>query len=241
MPENVREVTEQHHAFYEVLPYYIVLDRRPHGAAATNRRIQAGFDVDVYGIRSSPEPEPSRDDAWVYAALQNVVETILAHASDLCSIEVIPFGPTIILDSKRHLQPEAMLRISITHGRGLDQPAGAREGRALREIEEQLHALGVSPGGAGLSVGLDQTEFLYDGDSHWPRDCFLTPSPRAAQIARVSLTHSSIVVNNGIVPRGCITTRSPTKSEGISRRRNRSGGYAAVPARTPEVRPPRGE
>jgi hypothetical protein len=39
-----------------------------------------------------------------------------------------------------------MLRIRITHGRGLDQPAGAPEERALKEIQEQLHVLGVKPG-----------------------------------------------------------------------------------------------
>jgi len=41
MSENVREVIEQHHAFYEVIPYYVELEERPHGATAAWRRIQA--------------------------------------------------------------------------------------------------------------------------------------------------------------------------------------------------------
>jgi hypothetical protein len=146
MSENVRAVIERHHGFYEVIPYYILLEERPHGAKATPRRIQAGYDIDVYGIKSSLEPEAASDYALIYAALQGVVETIVPHTSDACLIEVIPFGSTVILDTGRHLQPEGMLRIRITHGRGLDQPAGAPEERALKEIQEQLHVLGVKLG-----------------------------------------------------------------------------------------------
>jgi len=145
MSENVREVIEQHHAFYEVLPYYIELEQRPQGALATTRRIQAGFDVDVYGIKSSLEPEAAHDYELVYATLRSVVQTILPHITDFCSIEVIPFGSSVILDTRRHLRPEGMLRIRITHGRGLDQPAAALEERALKEVEEQLQILGVKP------------------------------------------------------------------------------------------------
>jgi hypothetical protein len=146
MSENVREVIEQRHAFYEVVPYYVMLEEHPHGAKAASRRIQAGFDIDVYGIKSSLEPEPSPDYVQVYAALHKVAETILSHANDHCSIEVIPFPSTVILDTRRNLQPEDMLSVRITHTRGLDQPAGASEERALKVIEEQLQVLGVSFG-----------------------------------------------------------------------------------------------
>jgi len=143
MSENLREVIEQRHAFYEVVPYYVVLEEHPHGAKAARRRIQAGSDINVYGIKSSPEPEPSPDYALVYAALHKVARTILSHTNDHCSIEVIPFPSTVILDTRRHLQAQDMLRIRITHTRGLDQPAGASEEHALKEIEEQLQVLGV--------------------------------------------------------------------------------------------------
>jgi hypothetical protein len=143
MSENVREVIQQRRAFYGVSPYYVVREERPNGAPAATRRIQAGFDIDVYGIKASLEPEPSPDYVLAYAALQKMVETVLLHTSDHCSIEVIPFPSTVILDTRRHLQPEDMLRIRITHTRGLDQPAGASEERALKEIQEQLNVLGV--------------------------------------------------------------------------------------------------
>jgi hypothetical protein len=82
----------------------------------------------------------------VYAALHKVAKTILSHANDHCSIEVIPFPSTVILDTRRNLQPEDMLRVRITHTGGLDQPAGISEEHALKEIEEQLQVLGVSLG-----------------------------------------------------------------------------------------------
>jgi hypothetical protein len=150
MAENVREVIEQHHTFYEVIPHYVALEARPHGARAARRTIQAGFDIDVYGIKASLEPEPSSDYVLVYRALQEAVETVLPHADNHCSIEVIPFPSTVILDTRRHLQPEDMLRIRITHGRGLDQAAGASEESALKEIEKRLHDLGVSLGRSGI-------------------------------------------------------------------------------------------
>lgn len=99
--------------------------------------------LDVYGIKSSPEPEPSPDYAPLYAALHKVAQTISSYTNNGCSIEVIPFSSTVILDTRKHLQPEDVLRIRITHTRGLDQPAGASDDSALKEIEEQLQFPGV--------------------------------------------------------------------------------------------------
>jgi hypothetical protein len=146
MSENVREVIERHHAFYEVLPYYVVLEDRPPGAAATTHRIQAGFDVDVYGVEAVQEPGLSPDYELVCETIGNLVETVLPHTSDFCSIEVIPFGSTVFPDAARHFQQDAMLRIRITHERGLGRPAGAPEERALKEVLDQLRNLGVSAG-----------------------------------------------------------------------------------------------
>jgi len=131
MAEDIREVIEQHHAFYEVLPYY------------TAQRIQAGFDIDVYGIKMSREPEPGPDYRLAYAALKKLVETI--HTDESCSVEVIPFGSTVVIDIRRQFQQQGMLRIRITH-KGLDQPAGEPEERALKEIKDRFRDLGLRHG-----------------------------------------------------------------------------------------------
>ena len=63
---------------------------------------------------------------------------------DSCSLEVIPFPSTAIIDSRNHGQVEAMIRIQISHERGLNQPAGSPEKRALEEVEKELNSLGIA-------------------------------------------------------------------------------------------------
>ena len=149
MSENVRELIQQHHAFYEVIPYFVRFEARPYGSKPGTRMIQAGFDIDVYGIKASLELEPSPEHVPIYRVLQQAVATVLPHANNHCSIEVIPFPSTVILDNRTHLQPEDMLRIRVTHERGLDQACGASEESALKEIEKRLRDLGVNNGRRG--------------------------------------------------------------------------------------------
>ena len=138
MSQNIHELIEQTYARYEVLPYYVV-QAEPHG---TTKRIQAGFDIEVYGVKPSQVRHPGRDYVLGYVALEELVETVLPHTGESCSIEVISFPSTLVLDTKRQFQEEGMLRIRITH-KGL-QPAGPPEERALKEIKERLHHLGLS-------------------------------------------------------------------------------------------------
>jgi len=138
MSDNIHKLIEQHDAFYQVLSYYIVQEERTHG---TTKRIQAGFDIDVYGMKASHEQHPGRDYVVGYVALEKLVETILPHIAESCSVEVITFPSEVVFDAKRQFQEEGMLRIRITH-KGL-QPAGETEERALKEIKERLHDLGL--------------------------------------------------------------------------------------------------
>ena len=144
---EVRRVIEDHQAFYEVAPYYVLFEERPPGGHVSGLRIQAGFDVDVFGIVKGPAPEPSPEYELVYQALSRLAEAIRPHTSDGCSIEVISQATTVILDPRLHFQPEATLRIRIAHSRGLDQPAGPAEERTLQKLQEQLRTLGVKAGG----------------------------------------------------------------------------------------------
>lgn len=139
MSENIHELIEQHHAFYEVLPYYIVQEGRTHKATT---RIRAGFDIDVYGIKPSHEQHPGRDYVSGYMAVEKLVETILLNTGEACSVEVISFPSSVFLDTRRQFQEEGMLRIRITHKHL--QPAGEPEERALQKIKERLRDLGLS-------------------------------------------------------------------------------------------------
>ena len=149
MSKNIRQVIEKHRPFYEVEPYYVFLEEGHGTPAVKTRRIQAGFNVNVYGMKTSDDPGlPGLSPSYAVAcaSLLELTKTIQSHATDACSIEVIPFGSTAVLDTKSYLQPQAMLRIRITHQRGLEQPAGKAEQHALEEVEKELRRLGVVSG-----------------------------------------------------------------------------------------------
>ena len=144
--EKIREFIERNRVFYEVLPHYVVLEDRPPRANPISRRIQAGFDIDLYGVRTSPDSPPPPEYEPAFEMLRRTAEAILANSDGSCSIEVIPYPSTVILDTRMHFQALGMLRITITHSHGLDQPAGAAEQHALKEMEERLKSLGVRAG-----------------------------------------------------------------------------------------------
>jgi len=146
MSGNVCEIVESHRCFFEVSHYYIVHQDRPLGRPISARRVHAGFDIDIYGIKMSREPDPPAEYWLVYTKLKEIVDLVRHENKHACSIDVIPFGSTIVLDTRDHLQPLAMLRIRITSFRGIKEPAGAAEQEALRAVEAQLSNLGIAAG-----------------------------------------------------------------------------------------------
>jgi len=150
MPEtlisDVRQIFESHQCYCEVSPYHIVTEDRPAGGAVTVRRVHAGFDLDVYGVKMSRAPDPPAEYWLVYNKLKELVDAVRHESNQPYSIEVIPFGSTIILDTRNHLQPMAMLRIRVTHTGDIHEPAGAAEQQAAKAVETQLSMLGVTAG-----------------------------------------------------------------------------------------------
>jgi len=55
MSENFLSLTKHYHASYEVSPYYVEIEDRHVGLPATTRTVQAGFSVDVYGVKNRKE------------------------------------------------------------------------------------------------------------------------------------------------------------------------------------------
>jgi len=157
MAGDLLELMERRHVHYEVSPYYVLLDERPSGAPPIQRRVEAGFDVDLYGsIEKGQLPHFDRRDEQIRLALEyfedaarEIQEKIGGHVE----IEIIPFAGSVVLDTHEHLKPEAMLRIRITHSRGLAEPEGQPEEQALHEICQKLHELGVREG-RGKVLGL---------------------------------------------------------------------------------------
>ena len=106
--------------------------------------MKAGFDVDVHAVSDQDELKlpPPGEYASGYADLKKVALAV-SNLSDECSIEVISFPSTIFLQGQEHSHPEAVVRIRISHYRGLDQPAGSPEQHALQAVENELRKLGI--------------------------------------------------------------------------------------------------
>jgi hypothetical protein len=51
MSDNFHSLIKEHHAFYEVVPYYLLFEERHGSSSARTRRVQAGFDVEIYGVK----------------------------------------------------------------------------------------------------------------------------------------------------------------------------------------------
>lgn len=134
MSDNLRSLAKEHHAFYEVLPHYVVLEER-HGSSAASR-VQAGFDVEICAANIKNDlalPGPDPDYALGSAELQKIAESISHQATGSCSLEVISFPSTVVVDSQNDAKVEAMFRIRISHCRGLDQPPARQNNTHLRK------------------------------------------------------------------------------------------------------------
>jgi len=142
-PRNdIQPLVEKHRAFYEVVPHYVVLDG-PTGSAAT-RRVQAGFDVNVYGINPSdglamPPPEVY---GLGYAELRGVVGRISNNVEHSCYLDLMPFPSKIVLNVRNDAKVAAVYRIRIAHWEQ-GEPMGEAEERALAALEEELGVLHV--------------------------------------------------------------------------------------------------
>ena len=146
MFNDLRSMVAEHHAFYEVLPQYVLVEQGHGSSTARMVKVQSGFDVEIYGANIKDDlamPGHDPDYALGCAALQEVTDNVSRLASGSCFLEIISFPSTVVIDNRSGSKVEGMFRIRISHRRGLDQPAGRPEQQALEQVEMQLHDLGV--------------------------------------------------------------------------------------------------
>ena len=147
MSENIASLAKEHHAFYEVLPYHIVLQEKHAGLPDTHRTIQIGFDVDVYGLNIKSDlafPGADPDYTRGCTGLEKIAEEVSRRVGGSCFVEVISFPETIVFDNRHFNTVEGLIKIRISHRRGFDRPAGEAEQNALTEVLKQLHGLGIA-------------------------------------------------------------------------------------------------
>lgn len=142
--ETVQQLIEKYHAFYDVSPYHLVVEEGHGSPSATRRIIHAGFDLDVHGLSNKSELDlpPSAEYAFGFSEFKKIADTVSSQAGE-CSIEVIAIPATVFFEAREQFRPEAVVRIRISHCRGIDQPSGLPEQHALKQVEERLQALGV--------------------------------------------------------------------------------------------------
>ena len=146
MNAEIQKILRAHHCYLEVSPYFSVAEDRPVGEAPSVQRVHAGFDLDIYGEKVGDAADPPAEYWLVYEQLKDVAGAIGKSLAGTCSVDVIPFGSTIVLDSRNHLQPMAMLRIRVRHEGDIHERAGDIEQQVAKAVEAQLKELGVAEG-----------------------------------------------------------------------------------------------
>lgn len=134
---DIHDVLERHQVHYEVHPYYV--------ATPIGQRVQAGFDVDLYGTLETWHLPlfGSEEGHGVVHYFESVAQETQLEVGHQCTVEIIADSDSLTLDPQHHFRPQAMLRIRISHDRGLDQPKGPAEEQALQAIRERLYELKV--------------------------------------------------------------------------------------------------
>ena len=140
---DVYGVFQRHRARYEVRPYYVLFEQRPPGASPVVQRIQAGFDVDLFGTLDEMEvPRLLQEEGdIVIGYFEAVAREVQSKVGERCTVEVMLYPDSLVLDT--HFQPQAMLRIRISHSRGVDQTEGPAEEQALEAVQDKLRGLGL--------------------------------------------------------------------------------------------------
>ena len=119
-----------------VRPYYVLLDLRPAGGPPTTQKVQAGFDVNLYG-NLDRERLPLFNSEGAHIVLnhfESAAQEIQSRAGNHCTVEITPVTDSLVLDSQQHFRPQGILQIRISHARGMDQPEGPSEEFALKAV-----------------------------------------------------------------------------------------------------------
>src|SRR4029077_6096512 len=85
-----------------------------------------------------------RDDEFLRSTLEDLIavaEQIVPQNTNNRDVEVIPIDDALVMNPSKHFRAEALLRIRISHGGAMDQPAGPREEAVVHAVIERLQAL----------------------------------------------------------------------------------------------------
>jgi hypothetical protein len=143
---DLQQLLAGRRVWYEFRPYNVVVDQRPAGLPPVHKKVQAGFDVNLYAVLENERfgLDRRQESRVVRSYFGSLAKEIQTQVGQHCTVEIMPYRDSVILDTHEHFQPQAMLQIRISHGRGLDQPFGPAEEQALNILKDRLHDLGIA-------------------------------------------------------------------------------------------------
>jgi hypothetical protein len=142
---EIHELLERFQVHYEVCPYFVFADQSRAGAPHGTQKVQAGFDVNLYGFVASTQL-PLFGSEGAHTVLNDfgqIAREIEMRVGNRCTVEIVPFTNSLVLDPQQHFRPQGMLQIRIRHVRGLEEPAGASEDGALKAVQELMRELEI--------------------------------------------------------------------------------------------------
>jgi hypothetical protein len=148
--EDLRDLAERHKVVFEVHPVHAVAD---------GKRVQIGFDVQLYGTHSEavlehrePMPEPGCprcQEVWNH--LQELARAVLPPADRESDYRIDGYSGALSFDRKRRARsgfdrPDVELVIEVRHRESYNRPADACEARCVQDMIAALRHLGVQEG-----------------------------------------------------------------------------------------------
>src|SRR5690349_17628253 len=100
MTTPIQNLTKARRVFYEVSPYYVVDEERPVGRPVSMKRIQAGFDVNLYALGAETPLRLDVDNARFHSTLkelEQLASEVVPEHSESTNITIAPFEDSLVL------------------------------------------------------------------------------------------------------------------------------------------------
>jgi hypothetical protein len=138
--ERLKDIVEMHQVCYEVWPELLIVK---------GQQLKVGFDLELVGTHehgtSTFSPGCPRC-LRTFEDLRQIAEWIMPKEERPSRYEIEPYDRALHESAQRKFVPEVVLRMTILHRHGFDQPVDECEERCLKEMRGKLSELGVRAG-----------------------------------------------------------------------------------------------
>ncbi len=136
---RLHQLVNEHKVVYEVWPAFSIVD--------DGRRLQVGYDVDLYGTRIGGERKLLLPGApgWieVWQDLYVIADAVLSPVDDETVYLIYDFRPALSFDPKRQERPDVELVVAIRHRSEYNRAVDRSEEHCLHEVVAALRSIGA--------------------------------------------------------------------------------------------------